>query len=344
MTKKAAIYNPYLDTLGGGERYTFSFAAVLRDLGYQVDIQWPEQEIINKMSKRFNINFKRLEVVDDINRGEEYDVCFWVSDGSIPMLKSRKNLLHFQVPFKDVDGKSLMNRMKMFRINKIICNSHFTKNFIEDEYPGEKIVIYPPVDTSSFKKKKKENIIVYLGRFSQLTQSKNQDILVERFKSFYDSGYREWKLILMGGTEVGVDDYLKNLKNASEGYPIKIIESPTFDKLTEIIGKAKIFWSAAGYGVDEQKEPQKVEHFGITTVEAMSAGAVPVVYNAGGQREIIANGINGYLWNKKQDLVNITKKLSKDSKLINQLSKKAIKDSKVYEYERFEAEVKKLFN
>src|SRR3989344_5873987 len=119
---RAAIYNPYLDTLGGGERYTMAFAKVLNELGYRVDVQWSDLKIKKQLEERFGINLKDINFVKDINRGNGYDVCFWVSDGSIPILYSRQNFLHFQTPFNDVNGRSLLNRMKLFRIEKIICN------------------------------------------------------------------------------------------------------------------------------------------------------------------------------------------------------------------------------
>lgn len=341
---KAAIYNPYLETLGGGERYTMSFASVLDELGYQVEIEWDDESILTKIQDRFGLTLPKVRVVSDIKKGEDYEICLWVSDGSIPMLRARKNYLHFQMPFKDVDGRSLINRMKMFRIEKIICNSYFTKSFIDKEYAGEKIVIYPPVATDAFKAKKKEKLIVYLGRFSQLTQTKNQDILVERFKSFYDSGYRDWKMILAGGIEVGVDDYVDNLRDEADGYPIRFIESPSFSELIELLGRASIFWSAAGYDVDENEQPDRVEHFGISTVEAMSSGAVPIVYNAGGQKEIIENEKNGFLWSDKNQLTSITKRLTKDNELLKRISKEAVKDSKIYEYDRFRAQVEDIIS
>ena len=110
---KAAIINPYLDTLGGGERYSLSFAKVLTDFGWEVNVEWPDQSIKKKLEERFGINLKSLNFVPDTRKGTGYDLCFWVSDGSIPLLHARKNILHFQVPFQDVDGKSLFNRMKL---------------------------------------------------------------------------------------------------------------------------------------------------------------------------------------------------------------------------------------
>ena len=131
---RAAIYNPYLDTLGGGERYSITVAKVLSGIGYKVDIEWDSDDIRKKLEERFGISLRDISFVDSINRGDGYDVCFWVSDGSIPLLKSRTNLLHFQVPFTNVRGKTLLNRMKLQRINKILCNSNFTKSCIDKDY------------------------------------------------------------------------------------------------------------------------------------------------------------------------------------------------------------------
>ena len=128
---RAAIYNPYLDTLGGGERYTMAFVSVLEELGFRVDVEWRSKNIREKLEERFGIDLTGINFVRNIKRGDGYDVCFWVSDGSIPTLRSRKNFLHFQVPFHDVNGKTLLNRMKLFRIKTIICNSNFTKTFID---------------------------------------------------------------------------------------------------------------------------------------------------------------------------------------------------------------------
>jgi len=332
---KAAIYNPYLDSLGGGERYTLSFANLLLQKDYRVDLQWKDEEIINKLEKRFGFSLKNINTVPDIKRGDGYDLCFWVSDGSIPLLRSRKNILHFQFPFKNVSGKSILNKMKLIRINKIICNSKFTKNFIDAEFSVNSQVIYPPVDVSSFKAKRKENIIIYIGRFSNLTQAKNQHQLIENFKKFFKKGYPDWKLILAGGTEVGADEYLLVLEKLSKGYPIEIIKSPEYRQLKELVGKAKIFWSAVGYGINEDKEPTKVEHFGISVVEAMAAGAIPLVYSAGGSKEIIKDNFSGFLWRKQSELINKTLTIIKDKRLLADLSKNAIAESKQFSTENF---------
>ncbi len=333
---KAAIYNPYLDTLGGGERYTLAVAAALAKNGYQVDIEWKQKSIKEKLEKRFGLDLETINFIEDIKRGDGYDVCFWVSDGSIPTMKARKNLLHFQVPFHDVNGNTLLNKMKLFRIKKIICNSMFTKRFIDKEYGVESIVIYPPVSIEKIKPKRKEKIILSVGRFSQLLQSKRQDLLIRAFKKM---NLADWRLIIVGGSEVGAGNFVKKLKKEALGFPIEIMENPNFAFLKEMYGKAKIFWSASGFGIKEEKEPEKVEHFGITTVEAMAAGAVPIVFNAGGTKEIIEDGKTGFLWKKESELISFTKELIENKKLLREISVKALGASNKFGYETFDKEI-----
>lgn len=334
---RAAIVNPYLDTLGGGERYTLAVAKALVNAGYSVDIEWKTGRIKKDLEERFGLDLTGINFVKDVKRGDGYEVCFWISDGSIPTLRARKNILHFQVPFHGVNGKTLLNRMKLFRINKIVANSYFTKEFIDKEYGVNSLVIYPPVSVSKIKSKRKENKILFVGRFSQLTQAKNQDVLVKAFRKF-SKEYPDWELILAGGVEVGVGDYVRKLEKLAQGYPITIRKSPSFKEILELYGKARIFWSAAGFGVNEEKEPEKVEHFGITTVEAMAAGAVPIVYGAGGHREIVAQNKTGFLWKKERELISFTEKLIETRGLMSNLSEEAKKGSLVYEEERFEQE------
>lgn len=338
---RAAIFNPYLDTLGGGERYTLSFAKSLIKKGYAVDLQWDNTEIVKNLESRFGLKLKNINIVPDVKRGDGYDLCFWVSDGSIPALRSRRNFIHFQVPFHDVGGSSLMNKMKLFRIEKVLCNSLFTKRFIDKEYGVESLVIYPPVDTETIKPRRKENIILSVGRFSHLLQSKRQDVLIEAFKKFYDGGRKDWRLILAGGVEVG-DNLTEKLTQSAEGYPVSILKSPSGKILNELYGKSKIYWNASGFGEDEMVNPEKVEHFGITAVEAMSAGSVPFLLNAGGFKEIVREGVSGYLWTGETELVEKTNSLLNAKQKLKEIATVCIKESREFSYDKFYSNVNSL--
>lgn len=341
---RAFIYNPYLETLGGGERYILTAAIALREKGFDVDVYAKDTKISEKFNTRFGIDLTNINFIRKNSKGDGYDLSLWLSDGSIPLLHSRKNILHFQMPFRDVNGRSLLTRMKMFRINKVIVNSNFTKKYIDAEFGIESTVLYPPVDTASFKPKRKDNIILYVGRFSQLTQSKHQDILVNAFSRLVKKGFADWKLVLAGGVEVGVGDQLISLKEMAKGMQVEIFESPNFKTIKDLYGVSKIFWSGSGYGVDVKYNPERVEHFGITIVEAMSAGCVPVVVNSGGHTEIIENGVDGILFEKVSELVESTAKLISDKKRMLDMSKKAVEKSKIFDTSEFKENFIKIIS
>lgn len=346
---KAVFFDPYLDTIGGGERYTLTLVESLLKKGWLVDLIGGSKELKEKSESRFNLNLEGINFLPKIDNlfqrwlnGRNYDLFFWLSDGSIPFLFAKKNLLHFQVPFHGVGGRSFLNKIKLDRIDNVVCNSGFTKRFIDAEYGVNSKVIFPPVDIENFKPSKKENIILGVGRFSQLLQVKRQDVLIEAFKSLVNGGFKGWRLFLAGGTDVGGKDFLADLKKASTGYPVEFYDNCTFDILKNLYSRAKIFWHAAGYGVDEKSEPEKTEHFGITVVEAMSAGCIPFIVNKGGLKEIVEEGITGYFWEEPEELTQKFLSLVGKEEEINEIMPKVIKSIQRFNKKRFCEEFSKI--
>ncbi len=345
---KAGFFNPYLNTLGGGERYFLTLAEHLLNQGWEVDIFGYDPKIKKEIVSRFNLELQGVNFVPHINsligrlkKTREYDFFFWISDGSLPFLFSKNNILHFQIPFHDVNGQSRLNKIKLKRINHLVCNSKFTKKFIDQEFGVKSKVIYPPVDVESFSSGKKKKIILSVGRFSQLMQAKRQDILVSSFKELCGS-LKDWQLILAGATGVGGKEYFNQLKRESKGYSIKLLADIDFKTLRKLYSEARIFWSASGFGIDEDKEPEKVEHFGITIVEAMAAGCIPVVMGKGGAKEIIKEGKTGFLWENEEELIKTTQKLIANPEIISRLSKAVVKSSQGFSKKRFFREFNEL--
>ena len=339
---KAVFFDPYLDTVGGGERYILTLAEHLSQKDWDVNLFWNDPELKEKLASRLNLNLNRVnftpipkKLSEKWKMSRQYDLSFWLSDGSIPLLFSKNNILHFQVPFHEIDGRSVLNRVKLKNISHIVCNSKFTKKFIDKEYGVDTQVIYPPVDVEKFKPGKKENIILSVGRFSQLLQAKCQDVLIKVFKKMVDRGLSGWRLVLAGGTDVGGKEYFRKLKRQTGSYPVDFLENPEFGILKSLYSRAKIFWSASGFGIDEEKNPEKVEHFGITTVEAMAAGTVPIVVGKGGTKEIFEEEKTGFFWEKEGELIEKTSSLLKNPKKLLELSQAVVKSSKRFSKKRF---------
>ena len=106
---KVGIYNPYLNILGGGERYAMALAEYLSNKGYEVDIFWNDKAIKSKIEKQLDINLNRVNFVEDIFYSRrnllerwritrKYDVIFYLSDGSIPFCLEKEIIFCFWFP------------------------------------------------------------------------------------------------------------------------------------------------------------------------------------------------------------------------------------------------------
>ncbi len=349
---RAAFYDPYLDSLGGGERYALTLVEALNNQGWETVLFWNGQSVSDQVQNKFHLNisstkyhpnvFQQGQIWKRINYLRDYDLVFFVSDGSLPFLFGKRNIVHLQVPFKRVEGRSLINQIKTKVITNFVVNSQFTKQIVDEEYGINSQVIYPPVETNELKPGNKINSILFAARFSNLLQQKGHHVLIQAFKQLCDTGVSNYQLWLAGSTEVGSDGgLLKQLKTMAEGYPISFYTDVDWDTMKKLYAKAKIFWSAVGYDADETTEPEKCEHFGISLVEAMAAGCVPIVLNKGGLREIVINERNGYLWNDVDELLNRTTSLFNNQEEINQISQAAQKRAQDFSKDRF---VKEFLN
>jgi len=117
-----------------------------------------------------------------------------------------------------------------------------------------------------------------------------------------------WRLVVAGFSGERDRAYFEHICAVAASHRVDILSNLFIYDLKELYQKASIFWHAMGLTVDEAKTPLDVEHFGITTVEAMAAGAVPVVIDKGGQREIVDDGINGFRWKNLGRVGNVDAK------------------------------------
>lgn len=230
--------------------------------------------------------------------------------------------------------------------NVICANSEYTRNWIRKYWSIDSVVLYPPIDTEFFKPLEKKNYIVSVGRFFEGSHNKKHIPMIQAFKSMCDEGLNDWQYHLVGGThkEELHQRYLKKVKEECVGYPIFIHTDISFEELQRFYGQAKIFWHAAGFGEDGKNNPDKFEHFGITTVEAISAGCIPIVVGMAGQLEIIDNGSNGFLWNNLNELKEKTRKVIEDEELQDKIRKNALKTCERFNKINFEKKLMSILN
>lgn len=346
---RIGIYDPYLDDLGGGEKYMMTIAECLSKT-HDVTVFWNNKSDLERIAARFaldlsqvkietNIFSKNISIMSRLSATKRFDALIILTDGSIPLVLSKRLYVHIQQPLRIANLKSVKNKFKLGRIEKYFYNSKFTKEF---SYTGDSSVaskvIYPPV-TSIVRKTVKENLIIHVGRFRVLENNdddfKKQNLMIKVFIEMIEKGLKNWKFVIATSTNDLSDPKFKSMMENVKGYPIEFLINKNNSDLWDVYNKAKIYWHASGFGENLKLHPEYAEHFGISTVEAMSVGVVPVVINAGGQKEIVNDGENGLLWNDLNALKHQTQKLIDDKDLWTRLSETARQDAGKYSKEKF---------
>lgn len=391
--KTVLILNPYLPTLGGGEKhmgYLCKFIEEYYNNDVRIDIlvhDYNDIKVFNDdymtiddLNKQFGLNltctfirkYKLIPVRNFLDRrtnlirigriGKDYDICINFKFKSFEYGHSKTNIYECMFPQRRLaDGKSWKVRwyaiardFLWFRsYDSFVNNSEYTQKWFYKYWKKspKARVIYPPVFSRSeiasrYDESKKQNIIISTGRFFVGGHCKRQIEMVKFFINNQDV-FADYEYHLVGAIANKPEDqrYLDKVKRlASQVDNVFIHENAPFDELIDLYQRAKIFWHGTGFMSDDERQPQNMEHFGITTVEAMSYGVVPVVIRKGGQTETVKEGINGYLWDSEAECVSNTKKLIDNDELRQQMAQESALRANDYSIETFFEKNKELFN
>lgn len=356
---KIAVFSPYLDTKGGGERYILTVASIFSEK-HEVDLLLPTHlhslhpDIYKKeVSDRLGIDLSNVKIVHaPVGVGSKamdryfflrrYQLLFAVTDGSVFLASSKRNILHIQTPLDVHPTSNSWGRVKLKSWNQIVYNSEFTKKFSQKNWPLPSKVIYPPVEVKQEEKVGKKNIVLTVGRFFGFLKEKKHQLMIEAFaKLIEENKLKGWDLYIVGSMGEGDQEYVNHLKSIASGLPIMILPNINHQDLKHLYSMSKIYWHAMGFG---ETDPTKMEHFGITTVEAMAAGVVPVVIKKGGQTEIVEEGKSGLFWETESELIQETASLANNPKKLSELSEGAVKRAQMFSQERFKKEILELIH
>jgi O-antigen biosynthesis protein len=343
---KIGISNPYFDSLGGGERYVLTLASHWSKK-HQVTLFWDDPSILYEAQQRLGLDLKNVITKDNFfkhgnfwekfNKSRKYDLIFFLTDGSIPTSFAKYNILHFQVPFPHIN----IPYYKFVRFSRVICNSDFTRRNLDSKLSLKSEIIYPPVPVNVNNQHKKQKLILSVGRFSS-NKIKKQEILIHTFISMQKKGILpNFRLVFVGGMLQADEKYYQFLKGISKGYEIDFYPNASFTQISRLYDDALLYWHAAGYG---ESNPVMMEHFGISTVEAMSRGSIPLVFAGGGQSEIIDHKRNGYLWHTPEDLISFTDKVNRNSDIQKIYSQNAIQKSLTFSEKVFQNAIDNLLS
>ena len=350
---RIGVYDPHLATLGGGERYILSILEeAVRLPGASVTLLSPER-VERARFRRLGLDlddavfgWSRAGDAEVTAASRQLDLLVVLANDVPPLSHARRSIAVIQFPHRSHTGP----RGRVLRVlglsrapgalrsyRRFLCYSEFAREHIRARLGVKAAVVPPPVEPAAGNAGPKEPLILSVGRFFSDWHSKNQHVLVEVFAELAVPG---WSLVLAGGGDDPA--YVDCVRRAAEGLPVEVRLDVSREELLELYSRASLFWHAAGLGQDERRRPERLEHFGITTVEAMAHGAVPLVYPAGGSAEVVEDGVTGRWWRTPSDLLERTAALMRDELERERLALAAQAASERYSPERFRASIRAL--
>lgn len=326
---------------GGGLPYILAIAAALEGSD-RVRVVFPAALSVDLARQLFPVPLDGLSLESDPRPSsllrEIADVAALhrrviVQATEVPRLRGLRNAhLLCEFPFQRRLGPGSRLRLRLFR--SIVANSAFTARWIERRWGRPARVLHPPV--FPIPPRDKRPWIVAVGRFTGGGRSKRQVEMIEVFRAADLAG---WELHLVGTAQD--PEYVRRATAAAAGLPVVFHLDASRAELEEVCGAASLFWHFTGLGEDPEATPERMEHFGIATAEAMSAGAVPVVVARGGQPEIVGDA--GVLWETLEECAEATRKLCGDGALRAKLGEAARRRAAAFAFPRFAERARELF-
>lgn len=313
---KIAIFNSFLDNIGGAEIVTLIFARELNADIYTTNI---DEEKIKRIGfedvlpRIFSIGkvpihppFRQQATFfrfRKLNLAGKYDRFIisgdWAMSGAV---NNRPNIWYVYSPlnelweFKDWVSKNLLsfwkrplydifvwfNRKLTLKYAKsvgvFVADAENVRARLKKYYGVDSKVVYPPTYTKNYYYRPHKNYWLSVNR---LIKHKKIEEQVKAFASMPEAN-----LIIVGSYEKGTqqsDEYKKYLESILTPN-IKIISWVSDAELKGLYSECKGFITSA---MDED--------FGMTPVEAMASGKPVVAPNQGGYKETVVNGKTGFL-------------------------------------------------
>ncbi len=207
---------------------------------------------------------------------------------------------------------------RVSHIDRLLAVSDFTREFVKRKWGRDSTVLYPPCPIDLYRglsERPKENLVVTVGRIG----------LEKRMELFLEIARRMPRVnfAIIGSVAADQKSYSEKLRKAAPRN-VSFLVVP-LRKAKDTLGKAKVYVHCA-----------LNEHFGITIVEAMAAGCIPVVHNSGGPREIVTESV-GYRWNDVGEAVRLVSSLLENDKQRKDLSYAAWSRASQFGPEAFES-------
>jgi glycosyltransferase involved in cell wall biosynthesis len=189
------------------------------------------------------------------------------------LLKHIRNKIYF-FPYRSFLGLSRTNISRKL----IFANSKFTAEAVKAELGVAPHVLYPPVGDDFLNHRGREfdrqraNTVTTVARISEIENIR----IIPRIAELTS---KEVSFILVGilQSEKALGLLSRLIKELKLSDRMQILTNVERERLRRILLSSKVYLHTV-----------IKEHFGISIVEAMSCGCIPVTYDSGGPRELVS--------------------------------------------------------
>ena len=154
----------------------------------------------------------------------------------------------------------------------LVANSKFIQDSLKNRFEKYSVVIYPPVDVDTFyNNEKKEQEVLTISRYSQ---EKNLEFAIDVLNDI------DKPCTIIGNTKTKVNEIyyerlVAKIKNSKLTGKILLMKNIERNKVIEKLKKSKVYFHASP------------ETFGISVVESIAAGCIPIVPNNSAHKETV---------------------------------------------------------
>lgn len=358
----AIVYTPYNLGIGGGERYTLSIVAELaKDHNVilataipcsRTRVSFAMSDLGIELTDEMIIN---VATIDEVAQGG-CDLMVVIGNEAIPPVTmfGKRNIYHCQFPFPG-HHEDRWQSVRLNNIDAVIVNSEFTRFHLELCYQrlGVDIplhITYAPVKymkiTNNLAAETSPLSVVSVGRFDPDGHGKRQDVAIEVLKKVHHFN-PDVQLKLVGGLDGSPrrSAYVETLMNQakSQSLPVEFRTNASRSELEEALAASHIYFHACGFGADLAGMPEKQEHFGISVVEGMMIGLIPIVFDGGGPAEITRAAGVGFRYRSIEEAADAVQTVAAMPPQERELlGSKAKEFARRFTDERFQSRVRKV--
>jgi len=373
---KIAIVADTIISISGGIKLSFDMVKAIRSYGYEVDyitLDKPNFRIIrNSLSPEefpnkwryifpFRIPFASIYkkyILATFNHRfrREYDIIINIQGDGLPIVSDivyihypiisllKRERIHFEKYYENpfffvyfAPNRFLTERgwKIAHRTPVILTNSKFSKEEIQ-KLGRKAIVLYPPVDIEKYRElpreKERQNIVLTIARISP---EKMLHVIPQIAAYTKDAQF-----IIIGAESGSTHVVLRKLKKNIAKYGVEdrirlVLNAPEHVKM-RLLSEAKVYLHT-----------MPNEHFGISVIEAMAAGLVPVVHRSGGPWLDILGGVQGrygFSYSNPEEAGELISQLIHDDGLLREVSERAVERARLFSFNSFKNKFIRIIN